>query len=650
MLGFNVAAISVGVACALWSVTPLAQTSASPQVADPRDPVGTAVIAGTVIDDGTGRPMPGVRVTRWIWTSGAFQHESITDAQGRFLFRDVGAGSFHVIAEFPGYTSGQNGMRGRDDIPRPVVVTDGQRLTNVTLRIFPSAAAHVRGTVTDNSGAPAAGVTVVLLRRMPGASQGRLYDYPTALQTDDRGQYEFGLVASDFVVVVPPVRTLTVPARFAQPDARQNMPIGARPAVFVPDTPPIVDGSVRIFLGDPLRPGLAPRVQSGARSWAYGVTTAPAATADEITPLRVEAGATRVVDIAMKLEPAGSVTGRMVGPDGPLADAPVRLMPEFADRLASGSDTGFDMAQAVTNDRGEFRFTAVPAGQYVLRSLVGNDAPMPEASSGAISRGGGAASLSMATSVYSPASGPAVGPILWADVPLSTDGSDVSGLEVVLRHGASVRGRAVFDSTSPPRPADLSKFYIGLIRADGSSRRIASSRLDPDAKFELGEYPTGQYEFSATPTALTSWIVKSVMHRDQDLFSAPFELGADGLDDVVVTFTDVVASIRGTVHTESGAVADQGAVLVFPVRPQFARGLGTPRQQFRMGAIGQDGRFDIGSLLAGDYDVVALGTGPGSSWSNPDTVTALSRVATRVTVGERQSVTVNLPIQTVRVR
>ena len=554
--------------CALAAgpIRPLAQ---APAAADPRDPVGTAIIAGTVVDDGTGKPMAGVRVTRWIWTDGAFQHESITDNQGRFIFRDVGAGAFHVIAEFAGYGPGQNGMRVREDVPRPVTVTDGQRLTDIRLRLFPSVAAHVRGTVTDNSGAPAAGVTVAILRQMPGASQGLLYDYPTALQTDDRGQYDFGTVASDFVVVVPPARTLTVPAAFAQPDARQNMPIGTRPAVFVPDTPPLVDGLLRIFIGDPLRPGLTPRVRSGSRAWAYGVTMVPAANGEEIAPLRVEAGATRVVDIAMKLEPAGTVTGRMVGPDGPLAHAPVRLMPQLADRLGSGNDAGFDMAQAVTNERGEFRFTAVPAGRYIVRSIVGSDWPMPEAASAAISRGGASATpLAMATSAYSPAAGPAVGPILWADMPFSSDGSDVSGLEVVLRRGASVRGRAVFDSASPPKAADLSKFRIGVIRADGSSRRTASSRLDPEGKFESGEYPTGQHEFSALQTALSSpWIVKSIMHRDQDLFSAPFDLGPDGLDEVIVTFTDEVGSIRGTVHTGSGAVADHGAVMVFPCPP-----------------------------------------------------------------------------------
>jgi protocatechuate 3,4-dioxygenase beta subunit len=629
----------------------MAQVPASTPVAvaDPRDPIGTAVIAGTVVDDGTGKPMAGVRVTRWIWTDGAFQHESITDAQGRFIFHDVGAGAFHVIAEFAGYTAGQNGMRTRDDVPRPVVVTNNQRLTNVALKLFPSAAAHVRGTVTDNSGAPAAGVTVVMLRRNPGVSQALLYDYPTWAVTDDRGQYDVGMVASDFVVVVPPARTLTVPAAFAQPDPRQNMAVDARPAVFVPDTPPIVDGPLRIFLGDPARPGIAPRVRAGSRSWAYGVVTAPTTSGDPIKPLHVDAGTTQVVDIAMKLEPAGSVTGRLVGPNGPLAHAPVRLMPEFADQLASGGDTGFDMAQAVTDQAGQFRFTAVPAGRYIVRSLIGSDWPMPEASTTAISLGR-AAPLAMTTSVYSSGGGPLVGPILWADLPLSTNGSDVAGVELVIGRGAGARGHVVFESTSPPKPADLPKFSVGLLRADGSMRRTASSRLDPDANFEAGEYPTGRYEFSVNSTFNSPWIVKSIVRRGRDLFSSPFELGPDGLDDVVVTMTDVVSSIRGVVHTQSGAVADQGAVAVFPVRPEFARGRGAPAQLFKMIAIGADGQFDIGQLLAGEYSVVAVGTGLSSTWSNPETVSALARVATRVTVGEKQAATTNLSIQTVRVR
>src|SRR5579862_6121187 len=77
-------------------------------VPNPRDPAGTAVISGTVVDDLTGKPTAGVRVTRWIWTDGSFQHEAITDAEGRFVLRGIGTGSYHLIAEFPGYVAGQN--------------------------------------------------------------------------------------------------------------------------------------------------------------------------------------------------------------------------------------------------------------------------------------------------------------------------------------------------------------------------------------------------------------------------------------------------------------------------------------------------------------------------------------------------------------
>src|ERR1022692_1487106 len=88
----------------------LGRQSANPN--NPRDPVGTAMITGQVVDDATGQPVAGVRVTRWLAPTGAaFQHEVISDAQGRFLFRDVGAGSYKVVAEIPGYGPGGYGKR-----------------------------------------------------------------------------------------------------------------------------------------------------------------------------------------------------------------------------------------------------------------------------------------------------------------------------------------------------------------------------------------------------------------------------------------------------------------------------------------------------------------------------------------------------------
>jgi protocatechuate 3,4-dioxygenase beta subunit len=52
---------------------------------------GSAIITGQVVDDDMNRPIDGARVTRWLASANDASHqfEVITDAQGRFAFRNI---------------------------------------------------------------------------------------------------------------------------------------------------------------------------------------------------------------------------------------------------------------------------------------------------------------------------------------------------------------------------------------------------------------------------------------------------------------------------------------------------------------------------------------------------------------------------------
>jgi len=88
------------------------QTAGVAKVAWHGQQSSTGMILGRVVDDATGQPMAGVRVTRWRLGAGnPTQHEVITNERGRFLYRDVEAGVWRVVAEHPALT------------PRPTTLT-----------------------------------------------------------------------------------------------------------------------------------------------------------------------------------------------------------------------------------------------------------------------------------------------------------------------------------------------------------------------------------------------------------------------------------------------------------------------------------------------------------------------------------------------
>jgi hypothetical protein len=75
-------------------------------------PAGTALLAGQVIDDTTKRPLGGVVVTLSLVSppgraggpaTNVRRAAAVSNAEGRFVFRDVPAGKFTVTSSLAGY-------------------------------------------------------------------------------------------------------------------------------------------------------------------------------------------------------------------------------------------------------------------------------------------------------------------------------------------------------------------------------------------------------------------------------------------------------------------------------------------------------------------------------------------------------------------
>ena len=70
------------------------------------------------------------------------------------------------------------------------------------------------------------------------------------------------------------------------------------------------------------------------------------------------------VDFQLKPVRAFKISGAVSGPEGPLGNLALTLVPAEAEQLASAFDTRSSFASA----SGTFTFTAIPPGQYVLRA------------------------------------------------------------------------------------------------------------------------------------------------------------------------------------------------------------------------------------------------------------------------------------------
>src|SRR6185503_4334715 len=94
-----------------------------------------------------------------------------TDSDGRFLFRNLAAGAYNVVAVAPGFLDGAYGQRRPGGASQPFVLVENQRVGDVAIRLWKEAT--LAGRVGDDTGAPLADIWVTLLRRDQTVERGR---------------------------------------------------------------------------------------------------------------------------------------------------------------------------------------------------------------------------------------------------------------------------------------------------------------------------------------------------------------------------------------------------------------------------------------------------------------------------------------------
>ena len=514
----------------------------------------------------------------------------------------------------------------------------------------------ITGSVADEAGEPLMGVQIRVFQRRYFAGRPRLAQGST-VQTDDRGVYRFAsLTPGDYLVAfvareasmpIPIAEMMRAPAAPNDPSAqalmRERVALGG--PIGFPGTPSAVTvgGLVReVGYSAPVPPSTA----DGGALFVYPTQFYPgvpaAARAGVVT---IASGQERQnVDFSLQPLRASKVSGVLVGPEGPVPNAALRL-------VSASEDFQSDLEASVTmtGAGGEFTLLGVPAGQYVLKVLrVPRPTPAGPTQTTQIQVGN---SMMISSSAPGGVVGPPPvpdDPTMYAEVPVAVADTDVTNVIVPLQRGARITGRLEFEgSRDKPDAAALGRVPITPERADAASigegpfQNIPPGRADESGGFKTYGLPPGKYlvRVGGSPPG---WTVKSITSEGRDVSETPIDLRAADVANVVITFTDRPTKLTGVARSGEGNADPDALVVVFPADNSGWSDYGLNPRRVRSARTTKNGNYTFTGLPAGDYCVAAIREDAYGQWQDPQVLEELSRRGTQVRLGDGEEKTQDL--------
>ena len=589
-------------------------------------PIGDAAITLSPLQPPSGDPSPLPVPAR---VSG---QSALTSGDGRFLFRGLTAGAYGLSATAPGYLDGGLGQQRAGGRLQSLVLADGQRTGDATIRLWPEAV--VSGVVTDDTGAPVPEIWVTLLRRdqtlRPGQLPATRGWTSLGARSDDEGRYRIGGIEPGEYVVAVPSRTVQAPNAGADAGMLQSLRASGAPDVGPTSRGVRVGDSLVLVSYDGVNAGLnalnallPSRLGPDGRLVGYPATFHPGATTiASAATLTIKSGDDRTgIDIRLRPVSMVSVAGHVVGPDGPARHFAVHLIPAFA--ANSELEPEYASALATTDAAGAFRFLGVPPGQYVLKAwrrtqslVTARDAPPAETT-------------------------------LWGEVPVTVGDAPVSSVSLVLQPGGVLAGRVQFQGAGPPpqagplQPPLSVAFQPPWTLAFGNRLGVS---IAPTFEFTTLGLPPGKYvvnlpnQFSAS---LRGWFFESATLGGRDLTVIPVTLAGQRVDDIVITFSDRRSELTGRVIDDAGKPDPAAVVLVFPADYRTWIEHGLAPMAARAEGVSQLGTFAI-AMKPGEYLAAAVDEATLQTWARPGTIEAIARRATPVSITQGESKRVEL--------
>src|SRR5438270_5950995 len=154
---------------------------------DHRAAAGDWAIAGTVVSDLDGYPLPRTRVTLFAAGNGSLASSTDTDESGRFEFHVPKTGKYSLSAQRRGFPPQR--FDEHEGYSTAIAVGPDKESTGLIYRLKPSCSLF--GTITDEAGEPVRNGQVMLFRK--AMQNGQLtFQSRWSSGLDDRGMYHFG--------------------------------------------------------------------------------------------------------------------------------------------------------------------------------------------------------------------------------------------------------------------------------------------------------------------------------------------------------------------------------------------------------------------------------------------------------------------------
>jgi protocatechuate 3,4-dioxygenase beta subunit len=601
---------NVIIALALAASTASAQTPV--RDAHKPSPSSTGVLAGVIAtDDRDVRPLRRARVGL-VAADRSVTQTVVTDDDGRFDFAGLPPGRYRVTATKQGYLTMSYGSKRPLRAGTTIVLADGERLTNITIRL--PRGAVIAGTVVDHTGEPLSGGSVRVLRRAFAGSGQRQLVSAGGAQTDERGQYRvWGLAAGEYFVSA---------AMIGGEGPSSDVPIARVTDAEVKRA--LADVSAGAGVGGPPAPtGTSNEDASRPRTVGYAAVYYPGTfNASQAAAVSVAVGEERTgIDFSLSLVPTAKIEGTVTRPEGAAANSIMLRLVTSATETAST----FDMFHsAFVGPDGIFSIANVPPGMYKIVAR-------------AASAGVSAAQGSNAGTATPPRES------LWAMTDVAVDGQDVTGVSLTLQESITLAGRVQFEGSGPPPDPKPIRIMLSFPQTPGEVTIVPQS-VQPDAAgaFSITSVVPGRYRLTAViPGANaygSAWQLKSAMIGDLNAAEAPVDVRT-GVEGAVITFTDRVSQLAGLVQDGSGKAVPEYGVLAFSADKALWVSLS---RRVRYTTPDADGRYLMPNLPPGDYFLCAVGDLEPGEWYDPALLDQLSRSALRVTLAEGEKKTQDL--------
>ena len=599
MIGRSRLLLIFGIACGA------AAAAQTPVRDNARVAPGTGSISGTIFVStmaGDARqPARRVRVTLTNVARTSPGQTTTTGDDGGFTFRGLTAGRYELQAFKNAYLRASYGASRPDRAGTPVVVKEGEAVTNLAMTI--ARGGVITGVVRDIGGRPVPGVSVRVLKLgYNGVTGERTLGAPSTGSvglTDDRGEYRaYGLPPGGYLVLVVP----GVPSGRGEIDIRQLASSEVRQALqSARSGAPIAQTKQ----GQTALPPSTPRVNY-APIFHPGVTDIGAA-----APIALGVSEERVgADVTIQLVPTATISGTISSSSGALPQTlSIQLVPAGpqTDMLAGAGLRG---VSARPGPDGRYSFTSVAPGTYKVKAIIGY--------------GRGAAPNT---------------PTQWASADVTVSGHDLD-VPLMLQPGVAISGRVAFEG-SQPTAADLQALSFGLV-PPGSGGQIQTGgggRVDAEGRFTFAGVVPDTYHFVTiwnAPAASNKWTMKASTANGREAFEAPLRVNANETVDWTVTYTDKPTSLTGVFQDRGGRAATEYYILVFASdRKHWTPG----SRRIRMTRPATDGAFSVKGLPPGEYFLAALADLETGEWNDPALLDQLVPSSAKVTLRDGETTT-----------